>query len=111
MPDTNKIDIFGKYSVRFGNGQLRTLDGRCLLHNYLRDKLNRASVVSYQREEGAWYDIFVSGSKFPGVYATSETAAIDMHLAERTDAGIERSTVCAVLSQYNNGYETITLSA
>lgn len=111
MPDANKIDIYGKYSVRFGNGQLRTLDGRCLLHNYLRDKLNRASVVSYQRDEGAWYDIFVSGSKFPGVYATSEAAAIDMHLAERIDADIERNTVSAVLSQYNNGYEAITLSA
>ncbi len=111
MPDTTEIDIFGKYSVRFGNGQLRTLDGRCLLHTYLRNKLNRDSVVSYQRDEGEWYDIFVSGSKFPGVYATSEAAAIDMHLAGRMDADIERSAVSAVLSQYNNGYEAITLSA
>jgi glycine cleavage system protein P-like pyridoxal-binding family len=109
MSEASHIDIHGNYSVKFANGMTRVLTGQCLLHNYLRNKLNKSAVITFERIEGKWHDIFIDGRKWPGIYATSEQDAIKKHVEDRLDMDVDPSTVTARLSPVIDEYLPINL--
>lgn len=85
----HNIDKNGLYLLTTKNrpNEKRVVTPECLLNNYLRNRLNSDSVVSWERKEGAWHDISYKGKSVFSVYARNKQEALEQRKDDLINLG------------------------